>query len=148
VKLARGIEDRFVAVPIAAPLFVVARSFEKIFFGNLAGHPLIENFLAPRKHRLDGDRDTNAFGCQVPNELRRIRLASLQCVIVANPNQIGFRCSFENEVGIANRLEGLELTIEFLDIFPAGGCIQLADITLDAPDGSPFQVGDLPKSLL
>ena len=60
-QFARGGEDCFVSLPLAAPVFVVMDPVEKFLFRDFAGHPLIKNLLVAGEDRFNSDRDIVLF---------------------------------------------------------------------------------------
>ena len=68
-------------------------------------------------------------------------------MIVGDPNEIRLEGLALNALTIGNGFEGLKLPVEFLDIFPAGRHIDLANIALNSPNRLPLQCGDLLKPL-
>ena len=69
-------------------------------------------------------------------------------MIVSDPNQIGITCRFYDLTRFADGLEIPELTIKFVDIFPARRRIEFANVPLNFLDGRPFERGNLLKTLL
>src|SRR5579883_1499887 len=58
VQLASSVENGLVGLPVAAPFLVIPNPIQKLLFGYRAGHPRIQNFLVPRKNRLNGERNS------------------------------------------------------------------------------------------
>ena len=75
-QLTGCIEDGFVSVPIAPPLFVVANAVQKFLFGDSARHPSLEDVLASRKNGLDRKCKIEIPPGKFPDELCRVVLAS------------------------------------------------------------------------
>src|SRR5262249_38697294 len=111
-------------------------------------HPAIEDLLIPREDRLDCQGDVSfAFDNLFQRRSDKI-LTRRKSVVVPNPDKVGLTGRCQDFVISANRLKGLELSIELVDIFPRRRRMNFPDIRLNTADCLPLESRDLLKSLL
>src|SRR5262249_7560954 len=133
-EFARSFENCLVAGPLASPLFVVMNTFQELLFGNISGHPTIQNVLTAGKYRFHRNLDVSLALSNSLEEFHDVDLTLRQGVIITDPDQIRFDGRSQDFVRVANRLESIEFIRELANVFPAGRRVNFPDIRLYASD--------------